>query len=466
MSLPPFLFSSSGPATSRAGFTATAPANAKATDIVGEPGFHHAFAQATQSRSTSTASSTVPERAIADGVRASGELQEHLRGLIADLQKLAEEGSVGDDSPWAELLRDADLSVEKIDWLAANLQVTLDRLSVTGDLQEAASALRDLVGLLTGGKMLPADLVSSDVNLSDEVAVLATDPDQTPVTEGLPGSEKGSAVQGAAMFAIPLRNSITVDARSHSEAILNAKNPLNVQSALPVQNSFHAETFLSQDASVKAGDLLADGKSAVTTQSAMVFKSDVMASPLSALFSPENPAESVVSQAAVNPMNVKGNTATGLQAPTEASLHSAMKVQVAFGHAQWSSALAERTAWLASQQIHSAELQLDPPELGPLQVRISVNQDQAAVSFVSANPQVREALDQSMMRLRELLQEQGMQLVDAGVSDQQRGDDNQNTEADTHGPEGQLVGASAEDATEDLDLRHTAETRYGVDDFV
>lgn len=98
---------------------------------------------------------------------------------------------------------------------------------------------------------------------------------------------------------------------------------------------------------------------------------------------------------------------------------TAIPMTIAFGHAQWSNNLAERAVWMAGQTIHSAEIQLDPPELGPLQIKIQVNQDQATVSFVSANPQVREAVEQSMGRLRELFQEQGLELVDSGVSDHQ-----------------------------------------------
>lgn len=119
---------------------------------------------------------------------------------------------------------------------------------------------------------------------------------------------------------------------------------------------------------------------------------------------------------------VSGSPTTSIVAaePIHNSARINIPMNINFGQAQWPEALAERTAWLANQKIHTADVQLDPPELGPLQVKISVHQDQTVVTFVSANPQVRELLDQHLVRLREMLQEQGMQLVDAGVSDQQR----------------------------------------------
>lgn len=97
-----------------------------------------------------------------------------------------------------------------------------------------------------------------------------------------------------------------------------------------------------------------------------------------------------------------------------------MPVDVHFSHQQWSSAVAEKAAQLVSQRVSTAELQLDPPELGPIQVRVQVNQEQVAVNFVVSNSQVREALDQSILKLRDMLQEQGLELVDSGVSDQQK----------------------------------------------
>jgi flagellar hook-length control protein FliK len=74
--------------------------------------------------------------------------------------------------------------------------------------------------------------------------------------------------------------------------------------------------------------------------------------------------------------------------------------------------------WLSSQNLKSAEIQLDPAELGRLEVRISMNQDVAQVTFASANPNVRDALESQMHRLRELFSQQGMGQLDVNVSDQ------------------------------------------------
>lgn len=84
----------------------------------------------------------------------------------------------------------------------------------------------------------------------------------------------------------------------------------------------------------------------------------------------------------------------------------------------WSEAVVDRVMWLSSQNLKSAEIQLDPAELGHLEVRVNLSQDQAQVTFASPNAGVRDALEGQMHRLRELFAQQGMNLADANVSDQ------------------------------------------------
>ncbi|MGE8499320.1 MAG: flagellar hook-length control protein FliK [Pseudomonas sp.] len=84
----------------------------------------------------------------------------------------------------------------------------------------------------------------------------------------------------------------------------------------------------------------------------------------------------------------------------------------------WSEAVVDRVMLMSSQNLKSAEIQLDPAELGRLEVRINMSQDQAQVTFASANAGVREALESQVHRLREMFTQQGMNLADVNVSDQ------------------------------------------------
>ncbi|SEG58282.1 flagellar hook-length control protein FliK [Marinobacterium lutimaris] len=85
----------------------------------------------------------------------------------------------------------------------------------------------------------------------------------------------------------------------------------------------------------------------------------------------------------------------------------------------WGWAMGQRAVMMAQYGPRSAEIQLDPPELGAMQVRVHLNgKDQVSVSFTSPHPQVREAIEQQLPRLKEMFAEQGMDLNQSSVSDQ------------------------------------------------
>lgn len=105
------------------------------------------------------------------------------------------------------------------------------------------------------------------------------------------------------------------------------------------------------------------------------------------------------------------------QSPATRSFVVQTGVPVTVGQPQWSQAVGEKVLWLAAQNVSSAEIRLDPPDLGTMHVKVTVNQDQASVSFTSPHPVVREALDQQLNRLREMFSEQGLNLVNVDVSD-------------------------------------------------
>ncbi|WP_366512293.1 flagellar hook-length control protein FliK [Neptunomonas sp.] len=77
--------------------------------------------------------------------------------------------------------------------------------------------------------------------------------------------------------------------------------------------------------------------------------------------------------------------------------------------------------WAANQQVQTATIQLDPPELGSLQVKLQIFQEQVSVTFTSPHAGVRDAVEQSLPRLREMLAEQGMNLGESLVDDQASG---------------------------------------------
>lgn len=91
------------------------------------------------------------------------------------------------------------------------------------------------------------------------------------------------------------------------------------------------------------------------------------------------------------------------------------------GMPTWNQAINDRIMMLSSQNGRFVEIQLDPPELGSLQVKLQLKNDQVSVVFNTPHGSVREALEQGMPRLREMFEEQGLNLTDSSVEDQGAG---------------------------------------------
>lgn len=95
---------------------------------------------------------------------------------------------------------------------------------------------------------------------------------------------------------------------------------------------------------------------------------------------------------------------------------------VAMNQPGWSKELTDKVMWMSSQNLKSAEIKLNPAELGRLDIRVQVNSEQTQITFTSAHAGVRESLENQSFRLRELMAQQGMQDVDVNVADQSETD--------------------------------------------
>ncbi|ENX3945638.1 flagellar hook-length control protein FliK [Photobacterium damselae] len=78
--------------------------------------------------------------------------------------------------------------------------------------------------------------------------------------------------------------------------------------------------------------------------------------------------------------------------------------------------LADKVQMMAAKNLKQIDIRLDPPELGRMQIKLSLHDDnQASIQFQVAHQQTRDLIDQAMPRLRELLLQQGMQLAQTSV---------------------------------------------------
>ncbi len=116
------------------------------------------------------------------------------------------------------------------------------------------------------------------------------------------------------------------------------------------------------------------------------------------------------------------NLAAAAAPPASASAPTTQNLQldIHVGAPGWNGELAQKVVWMATQQHHVAELRLNPPHLGPVEVTLTVGNDQgaqqASIQFASPHLATREALESALPRLREMMADSGIALGNVTVS--------------------------------------------------
>ncbi|HJW02108.1 MAG TPA: flagellar hook-length control protein FliK [Azospira sp.] len=136
---------------------------------------------------------------------------------------------------------------------------------------------------------------------------------------------------------------------------------------------------------------------------------------------------------------------------TVATTKAEIQVQTPVRDANWGNEVGQKIVWMANQDKQTAQLTLNPPQLGPLEVSLKINGDQATAVFVSAHAEVREAIEAALPRLREMMGAAGLELGQANVSSQsfqQQSEQARQQQAGSSrgGAEGGILGAAGESA--------------------
>jgi len=254
---------------------------------------------------------------------------------------------------------------------AATTPVT-DMLAFMASLSQPVQAAPAAGQAAAGGAELQlAALQSAFAKIETAGAASATDPALAAATEGDAGFSLAAGVQPTAQ----------------ESADLHALQQ-NAQAAVPTD----------------AGKLQAQGREAAAAASAAV----------------EAPAPSVT--------QLQAQAAKLETVPNPAAMPGD-RIPARVGTQAWDNQVSQRIVYMVGKE-QAATLTLNPPDLGPVQVVLSVSNDQASVAFSSNQQEVRQALENALPRLREMMGENGIALgnatVDAGVPDgrqaQQDGD--------------------------------------------
>lgn len=233
----------------------------------------------------------------------------------------------------------------------------------------------------------------------------------------------------------------------------NDLNTLGTNAATNVSGTTAIDPSLAADnpsrAEISAGFLLKDAKLAVTLDA----QQDSQVAALSSGSEEAGSEFKPVEFKAVSSLHSLATPATQRQdiPQVQLSLRQGVETQNQMQEMiqRFSPVMKQQLVTMVSQGIQQAEIRLDPPELGHMLVKVQVHGDQTQVQFHVTQSQTRDVVEQAIPRLRELLQEQGMQLADSHVS---QGDQGQRREGG-FGEAGGSSGGNVDDfSAEELDL--------------
>jgi flagellar hook-length control protein FliK len=101
---------------------------------------------------------------------------------------------------------------------------------------------------------------------------------------------------------------------------------------------------------------------------------------------------------------------------TDANSTPSFKMNAGVDSAEFPQGLADRVSFMIDSNLNGAKLQVNPPQLGPIELQIAVQGDHAQVSMSTHSAVTREALESSLPKLREMLGAQGFGQVSVDIS--------------------------------------------------
>jgi flagellar hook-length control protein FliK len=142
------------------------------------------------------------------------------------------------------------------------------------------------------------------------------------------------------------------------------------------------------------------------------------------------------------------------------------RIAARVGTPGWDNQVGQKIVWMVAGKEQSASLTLNPPDMGPMQVVLNVTNDQATVTFTAAQPEVRQALENAMPRLREMMSESGIALgnatVNAGSPDQRQAQQGEQSRGGSGG--GRFGGGGSETAIPATTVRQSRAGGEGLVD--
>jgi flagellar hook-length control protein FliK len=346
--------------------------------------------------------------------------------------------------------------------LLQTLPVAVEQMAAAGSSQGDAVAVAE-AGLAISG--LPSALANTSLPGLTESRANTALAQNTPLpASSAPGTTTGPLSSLTDNTSTSLQFRTGSDAGRGTATLLETElaakspamalgSPLSTNARLALQRALAAD---AKDTTTAAGGAvraqsLGDAASAASPDAVRpAFLQSLLPAVKSALHSSQLPGQSadlilpkqtasqlLTATSAVAPAGDELGSASLLAAGQRAQPLSAsgfmpqLHVATPLGQSGWASEVGQRVMMMANSELREAQLQLHPRSLGPVEVRIVYGHDQQLnVSFSAASPAAREALDAALPRLRDMFDQQGLNLANTDVSHESFAQQEQRQRAD------------------------------------
>jgi len=294
----------------------------------------------------------------------------------ANMQDNAEQASLL-ESQFAKVLQKKSANTSKVESTSTNVTPTSAEPSVAST--SPAVEQKPVTGT-------PINQEKSFTSNSDSAKISATNTDEK-------ASIKDNKIEGATG-----QSTTSSEIKSEAKFVVTAKEQGESQPILD-QNSGPK----IQAASVPAANIPVEEMATAITENSRASVIDVAPSLSKEMQAPPSPTLASAQQVAFSSAQIVQGNANDKLTPR-------------VGSPAWDQALGQKIVWMVGGAQQSASLTLNPPDLGPLQIVLNVSNSQATAAFTASQPEVRQALETALPKLREILNDAGIQLGQATVS--------------------------------------------------
>lgn len=306
--------------------------------------------------------------------------------------------------------------------LTDSMNLTKVDLPVAGKITTGTQPKAKITDTETDGPVTPAPAMATTDMSSQNILALLTQINAYQVTTS--GKDIQLQTQSTSQAIATTRSAEQTAALGTTDVATPVPTPTTTKTSLPLAidtltavlkketpaESRDAQTALHLPPSLE----IASVPTPTTTKTNLPLEIDT----LSTVLKKEIPAESTGAQTAAHlPVAIPALLTPAIEVQQKTT--PGPTVNTPFGKSGWTQDVAQQLVVMVKDKIQTISLALNPPNLGPLQVVVKIENQVANVQFTSAVPEVQQALRDGLPVLQDLLSQAGVELGQADIGNRQ-----------------------------------------------